>query len=485
MRLRPGSLSLWTLRLSVMIMSVLMTPHCLADGELFERFTLDVGLVREPTVIPAFLTAGDIADIVVIARHGRHHQLSLYRFDGTGWEKSVTRVLPRSTRLLDVANINGQEHLIAYVGDHMMRFDLRSEGFQRVVAMPTTFREGPDVSLPRLSVARDLNGNGRDDLVMPDVDGFWVSLQQAGGVFSPPIKLGPPEPYRELTMFGDKQDYGEAGITTQTLPWYLSRLHVADFSGNGRTDLVFWEEDRFLVYPQRSNGEFETDPMGSLLNAPPFDAVGMYAVAFEFKENFFRLATGLRRKTNIAVLTDIRDINGDGTPDLTTVTLSGRSVFRLKSSFRVHTGRRTETGITFSTDPDETRPDYRGTAWTYANLSLHDSPDGSVFMMYMNVPTGIGQFYQVLVQKTMSLHLEIYRFDEGAAAIPVKVMHIKPTYDKLARKGPFFPATLLGDVTGHGYMDLLVGNAWNTLLVINTFTGMGVSSKTDAPDPPG
>ncbi|MAV25398.1 MAG: hypothetical protein CMQ05_04665 [Gammaproteobacteria bacterium] len=472
MWLQPRSLTLWLFRLYAVITSILMTPCLHADGALFDRFSLDVGLVREPTIIPAFVTGGDIADIVVIAQHERHRQFSIYGFDGTGWEKAVTRALPRYTRFVDIANVNGQEHLIAYVGDHMMRFDLQSEGFQSIVSMPTTFRARPDVALPRLRVARDLNGNGRDDLVMPDVDGFWISLQSVDGTFAAPIKVGPPEPYRELTMVGDKQSYGEAGISTQTLPWYLSRLHVADFTGNSRTDLVFWDGDQFLVYPQQANGEFETDPMISSLHAPqntpqnaPFDAVGMYSVAFEFKENFLRLTTGLRRKTNIAILTDIRDINGDGTPDLTTVTLSGRSVFRLKSSFRVHAGRRTKTGITFSTDSDETRPDYKGTAWTYANLSLHDSPDGQVFMMYMNVPTSIGQFYRILVRKTMSLHLEIYRFDKGAAAIPVKVMYVKPKYDKVARKGPFFPATLLGDVTGSGHMDLLVGNAWNTLHV--------------------
>ncbi|MEM7365001.1 MAG: VCBS repeat-containing protein [Pseudomonadota bacterium] len=473
-RTSPNRIWLFTV-----ILSALMMPWAQASDELFDRFTVDIGVVQHPTVLTAFLQAGEVADIVVLSVKGLRREVSVYGFNDQGWQRHFDVPLPPETHFVDIATVNEQEYLIAYVADRILRLDLTTQSFQTLVTVPTTFHARRDPALLRIHVARDLNGNGRDDLVMPDVDGFWISLQSPDGSFSSPVKVGPPEPFREHYMYGDKQSYGVAGITTQTLPWYLSRLKVADITGNGLVDLVFWERDRFLFYPQRGDGSFESDPLSLELNAP-FDAVGMYTVAFEFKENLFRLATGLRRKTRTTVLMDIKDVTGDGVPDLTTVTLRGRSVFRLKSSIRVHRGRRTETGLRFDGDATEIAPDYKGTAWTYSNVSVHDSHEGPSLMMYINVPTDIGQFYRIIVRKTMSLHLAIYRFDQEEST-SVRTMKIKPTYDSAARKGPFFPATLLGDVTGNGHLDLLVGDSWNTLHVYAGTRGEMSFAETPIP----
>ena len=99
MWLQPRSLTRWLFRLYAGVTSILMTPCVQADGELFDRFTLDVGLVPEPTVVPAFVTGGDISDIVVIVQLERHRQVSIYRFGrsrplGVGIIPSMSGKLP-------------------------------------------------------------------------------------------------------------------------------------------------------------------------------------------------------------------------------------------------------------------------------------------------------------------------------------------------------------------------------------------------------
>lgn len=45
--------------------------------------------------------------------------------------------------------------------------------------------------IPHVAVTRDLNADKRDDLVVPDVDGFWVFIQMEGCTFADPVKIGP------------------------------------------------------------------------------------------------------------------------------------------------------------------------------------------------------------------------------------------------------------------------------------------------------
>ena len=44
--------------------------------------------------------------------------------------------------------------------------------------------------IPHVDVTRDVNGDERDDLVVPDVDGFWVFVQRSDGAFADPVQIG-------------------------------------------------------------------------------------------------------------------------------------------------------------------------------------------------------------------------------------------------------------------------------------------------------
>lgn len=91
-----------------------------------------------------------------------------------------------------------------------------------------------------VDITRDLNRDGRDDLIFPDVDGFWIATQLSHGGFTGFTRLGPPEPFRDEIGLGDSRVYGEMGISAVTVPRYLSRVHGMDYNHDGRSDLVFF-----------------------------------------------------------------------------------------------------------------------------------------------------------------------------------------------------------------------------------------------------
>ncbi len=111
-----------------------------------------------------------------------------------------------------------------------------SSFLRRVESFPDPVELGPHErrdTIPHVDVTRDVNGDDRDDLIVPDSDGFWVFTQRVGGVFADPVELGP-----SLEM----------PWTDKTNPWLQSLLQEVDSDRDGRTDLVFWNKDHFEVH---------------------------------------------------------------------------------------------------------------------------------------------------------------------------------------------------------------------------------------------
>ena len=60
------------------------------------------------------------------------------------------------------------------------------------MAVTSNFNPPRRGEIPHVDLTRDVNDDDRDDLVVPDVDGFWVFIQMSDGTFADPVKIGPP-----------------------------------------------------------------------------------------------------------------------------------------------------------------------------------------------------------------------------------------------------------------------------------------------------
>jgi hypothetical protein len=75
------------------------------------------------------------------------------------------------------------------------------------VEVATNYHPTDEREIPHVDITRDVNGDGRDDLVGPNADGFWIVTQCRDGSFSDPVKLGPPEPFRGQIAVEDQRSY--------------------------------------------------------------------------------------------------------------------------------------------------------------------------------------------------------------------------------------------------------------------------------------
>ncbi|MAE27407.1 MAG: hypothetical protein CMJ87_00300 [Planctomycetes bacterium] len=408
-------------------------------------------------------------------------QLHIFGFDGITWQEQSTGPLGPNTSFIDVAMIDGRKRLLTFESGRLSWFD--TDSAQLIPLLEIDFHLlTPGVSgLPAIDLTRDLNQDGRDDVIVPASDGFQIALQLEDGSFAQPIKLGPAEPFLKQCAMGDSRTYGEVGLTPETYAWYLSRVHSADFDGDGLVDLAFWDEGHFEVYPQHQTGHFATSPTRYPC-AVPIDSDGAYSLVFGFAgESLPALLFGFRKNTSHTVLHTLRDLNADGTPELVTRTLTGRSVLNLRTTFQAYFGEQTASGLHFMPDTEAiANPGGRtGGLETggYSSVWFEDlDGDGPRDLLLMDVDMGIVRGIAALLGFSIVLDFETFRLAEGSyPSEPSSRFRVKTDFSPTDQgQGSFSPAVLVGDMTGDGRQDLVVTKSREQVLI---FPG------TAGPDP--
>ena len=424
----------------------------------FERFEVVTGLAERQTVLTGFLLGGSVAELAVISVDRGDRLLRIYAFGDGAWVPGLEATLSPEVEFVDVAEIGGRERLVTFEPGRLNWFDPESGTERRLVAVSSSFVPPRQTEIPHLDVTHDVNGDGRGDLLVPDADGFRVFIQTEGGAFAEPVKVGHSTDMRRI-LGADGYRYD---------PWSQSRIHEIDYNGDGRRDLVFWNEDRFAVHLQDQRGLF-----------PPDAETFTTGVEFDTDAPAAGDMTG-------RVLHSLADLNGDGVPDLVVFSLEGRNMTARRSAFEVHFGARAPGGDTVFAPEAGARMESDGSI--QLGMDRHDfDGDGRVDLMFTTIEK---RFLESSPWKRIKgfmgddvvLNLEFYRTGKGPfpaepdavrrIALDGVPSHREPGWvplDILLRGGThearrtqkawpraFNRTLLIGDVTGDGRSDLLV-----------------------------
>ena len=451
----------------------------------FKQYKVETGTAKHQTVLVGFFLGGDFAELAVVnTKKNKNRHLHIYAFSEGTWVLKLDTTLRPEVLFVDVANIGGRDRLITYERGRLNWFDPDLATERALVEVTTNYKSTGDTGIPYVDISRDVNGDNLDDLVVPDINGFWIATQLRDGSFTDPIKLGPPDPFLDKIALDHTHSYREVGITPLTVHWYLSRLHQMDYDQDGRNDLVFWNADHFDVYRQDARGMFSTVAETFTVDIP-FNTDGAYSIAFDFSgENMFSLIFGFRKNTKRRVLHTFQDLNGDNVADLVIHSLEGRSLGKQRSLYEVHFGTPTPDGTAFAPDVSMTiRP--RGTAgglqpWGYSSQWFQDlDGDSKTDILFKDVKTGLTGMSRAMLGKSIAIDLEFYRTGDGTYPNkPTTKRKIRPNLDIFETDRVFFPVVLLGDVNGDRRSDLLIGKNWEELHVFLGVPGPELLAQT-------
>jgi hypothetical protein len=430
----------------------------------FEQYEVVTGSAKRQTVLTGFLLGGAIADLAVLnIDENDERRLRIYAFGDRNWVPKLDATLRQEVQFVDVVNMGGRDRLVTYEPGRLNWFDPKSATEHALVAVTSNFNPPRRGEVPHVDVTRDMNGDDRDDLVVPDVDGFRVFIQMSDGAFADPVKIGPPTKMgRILGADGYRYD-----------PWGQSRVHEMDYNQDGRSDLVFWNEDHFEVHYQDERGLFAAVAENFRTD-----------VAFD-SDDLSSLATG---DMTGRVLCSLADLNGDGVSDLVVHSLEGTSVSSKHSTYEVHFGARAPDGGTgFARGVDIA---FQSDDRIQLGMVRHDfDRDGQVDLMFTTIEV---RFLKSSVWKRLKgfmgddiwLDLEFYRMEGGRypdtpnaihrIALDGAPSHREPGWvplDIVLRGGThesrntqksyrraFNTTLLIGDVTGDGRSDLVLAD---------------------------
>ena len=446
----------------------------------FEQYEVVTGSAKRQTVLSGFLLGGTVAELAVVhIDKNDDRRLRIYAFGDGTWVPRLEATLGPEVLFVDVAKIGGRDRLVTYERGRLNWFDPESATERALVAVTSNFNPPRRGVISHVDITRDVNDDDRDDLVVPDVDGFWVFIQRSDGAFADPVKIGP------STEMG--RIYGVDGYRYN--PWSQSRVHELDYNRDGRSDLVFWNEDHFEVHHQDERGLFA-----------PVAETFTTNVAFD-SDDLSSLATGDMMGR---VLHSLTDLNGDGVADLVVFSLEGASISSKRSTYEVHFGTPTTDGATVFA-PEVGRA-FQSEGSVQLGMHRHDfDRDGQVDLMF----TTIDRYYlkgslwksiKGFMGDDIRLALEFYRMEGGRypntpnairrIALDGVPSHREPGWvplDIVLRGGKhesrrtqkswpraFNVLLLVGDVTGDGRSDLFIGK--------NTPNGMDVIVGVPGPD---
>ena len=153
----------------------------------------------------------------------------------------------------------GSPQVLYFTASSVFRFDVESGQATRILADPGFFFTMPsDESLPYWGPITDLDGDGREDLILAGRNGYAIYRQTSAHALEPAGRVAAGFDYVRAPSTQRRRRW--AGRRRLWTGRSLNRLCLADTNADSRVDLIAMKGHDVLAYAQREDGGFDDEP---------------------------------------------------------------------------------------------------------------------------------------------------------------------------------------------------------------------------------
>ena len=389
-------------------LGLLLAAHAAAQDVSFDEHAIEAPFPIEEVLTGRF---ADAPSLVLLGGQNGAGEFALYALGDGGWRSVHQAALPAGTALADGMSIGGEDRLVIVGGTRLSWLDPADWRFKPLdIGLASTLYRGKPRGVVVADLARDVNGDGTDDVVLPDFDGIWIALQDDAGNFAEPIKL----PVAPTMQAG-------SGVS-----FSVPTMHPLDYDGDGRGDLAVLDEDRLLVFKDA------TALAESATIAVPGGLTGSSS------------ARPIGSDAPTRTLRSLADHNGDGVVDLTISTAKGAGPMEAETATHFHFGRREGAATVFDAEPNSTVE-----TGSIGNIEMVDiDGDGREDIVALAGEFSVGKIAMALMTGSISLDAAIYLMgDDG--------FDDEPAATRKMKLGENSPGPTFADVNGDGRQDMV------------------------------
>ncbi|MEL6869576.1 MAG: VCBS repeat-containing protein [Pseudomonadota bacterium] len=370
----------------------------------------------------------------------------------------VTQIaLPQDTVAIDVGPVDANtDALFILAASGVYRLDGQSTQPARVADAPSIFRGRSFSALTSaIDFARDIDGDEAAELLVPDFDTLRIFDDTTYAALGTPALPSVRRSYENAVSYRPPKF---AAATAQGAAAILA-IRGNDVHWFGRNDGAYARESRVRnsrlgLASERDievfyNGDDEVDQSDVML-----------------------------REAEL-----LRDINGDGLPDLVTLETRSNGVFDKTSTYRFHKAIRDNDTLRFAPEPNTTLVS-TGYQFGLTPITLDDAHEA---LVSPSIKIGLRSIISALFAKSVTLRVSIYATNDDGdlPAEPTTIIKEKIRFDFSSGQVEL-PTIEFGDMDGDGKRDLILKSrkgqlAWRRNLGAGVFSNDQQLMAIDAP----
>lgn len=404
----------------------LSAPHVVADLEVI-----------------SFLQA-DSPSIMVRGQDDNKNKLfSFYSVGNSEPDRTVR--MPAEALYFDFAEVTekGKMSLLFLDSDGVQIYSAETDEISRLVEASSIYKQDGSPLFSGKDFARDLNGDGLADLLIPDFKGYHLFLNDGAGGFDEKYLL-------------DMQVEMRLSELHSTPRYSQFPAYSMDANFDGRPDVAFQKDKDFVTFLQKPDGSFETSAVNVAFD---IDIVGNSFAAQVASNERYADQTDLAE----TIIETIEDLNDDGIMDIVTQTDRAQGLFNRSTKYGFHYGFESNGLISFNSNPDAL---INLDGITANPRHIDFAADGRVDFAGGAVNIGIGKIIGILLSGSVGIPVHFYPQNEDGsfAAKPAYKRKVSVDFDMSSGQSSV-PVVEMTDIDLDGHKDLILSKENDRLRV--------------------